>query len=125
MTLCCWGEADMICAYDPYLASATGGNGWARDLLAGVLTIPALPFFKNIGASSGKNLEYPSTILLVISLVLEVFVCIIYWKGPMLFKRSPFAQKLADAHQENLHEERRASIAEIRRVPAVSSSHGC
>ena len=35
----------MICAYGPYSASATGGNGWARDFLAGILTIPATPFF--------------------------------------------------------------------------------
>jgi MFS family permease len=35
----------MICAYGPYSASATGGNGWSRDFLAGVLTIPATPFF--------------------------------------------------------------------------------
>lgn len=30
----------MICAYGPYSASATGGNGWSRDFLAGVLTLP-------------------------------------------------------------------------------------
>lgn len=35
----------MVCAYGPYSASATGGNGWARDFLAGVLTVPAVPFF--------------------------------------------------------------------------------
>ena len=35
----------MICAYGPYSASATGGNGWARDFLAGVLTLPATPYF--------------------------------------------------------------------------------
>jgi MFS family permease len=35
----------MICAYGPYSASATGGNGWARDFLAGVLTLPAVPFY--------------------------------------------------------------------------------
>ena len=35
----------MICAYGPYSASATGGNGWSRDFLAGVLTLPATPFF--------------------------------------------------------------------------------
>lgn len=51
----------MICAYGPYSASATGGNGWSRDFLAGVLTIPATPFYTNIG---GKyHLEYASTIL--------------------------------------------------------------
>lgn len=37
----------MVCAYGPYSASATGGNGWARDFLAGVLTIPATPFFQS------------------------------------------------------------------------------
>ena len=37
----------MICAYGPYSASATGGNGWARDFLAGVLTLPATPFFSS------------------------------------------------------------------------------
>lgn len=50
----------MICAYGPYSASATGGNGWARDFLAGVLTVPATPFFTNIG---DKPLQYASTIL--------------------------------------------------------------
>ena len=37
----------MICAYGPYAASATGGNGWARDFLAGVLTVPAVPFYQS------------------------------------------------------------------------------
>lgn len=37
----------MICAYGPYSASATGGNGWSRDLLAGVLTVPATPFYSS------------------------------------------------------------------------------
>ena len=37
----------MICAYGPYSASATGGNGWARDFLSGVLTVPATPFYQS------------------------------------------------------------------------------
>ena len=37
----------MVCAYGPYSASATGGNGWSRDFLAGVLTLPATPFFES------------------------------------------------------------------------------
>ncbi|KAF2159034.1 hypothetical protein M409DRAFT_30452 [Zasmidium cellare ATCC 36951] len=86
----------MICAYGPYSASATGGNGWARDFLAGVLTIPATPFFSNIGADSGNNLEYASTILACISAVLVAAVYAVYYYGPRLRKRSPFAQRLAD-----------------------------
>lgn len=88
----------MICAYGPYSASATGGNGWARDFLAGVLTLPATPFFQNIG---GKNhLAYASTILFCIALLLVVSVYVIYWKGPVLRKRSPFAQQLSAARDE-------------------------
>ncbi|KAL8948347.1 MAG: hypothetical protein Q9222_005457 [Ikaeria aurantiellina] len=82
----------MICAYGPYSASATGGNGWSRDFLAGVLTIPATPFFSNIG---GKNhLQIASTILAAIAALLVVAVYVIYWKGPTLRARSPFAQQL-------------------------------
>lgn len=98
----------------PYSASATGGNGWARDFLAGVLTVPALPFFQNIGKESGKNLEYASTILFCISFVLVIAVYAIYFNGPALRKRSPFAQKLADARTEHQNEGRRGSIINDR-----------
>ncbi|KAI4131540.1 MAG: hypothetical protein LQ338_001174 [Usnochroma carphineum] len=88
----------MICAYGPYSASATGGNGWSRDFLAGVLTIPATPFFSNIGGE--QHLQKASTILFCIAFVLVIAVYVIYWKGPILRKRSPFAQQLQSARQE-------------------------
>lgn len=91
----------MICAYGPYSASATGGNGWSRDFLAGVLTVPATPFFQNIGRDSGLNLEYASTILACISFVLVIAVYVIYFNGPALRARSPFAQQLADASKND------------------------
>lgn len=84
----------MVCAYGPYSASATGGNGWSRDFLAGVLTIPATPFFQNIGPPN-RHLQYASTILFCIAFLLVLAVYVIYWKGPILRKRSPFAQHLA------------------------------
>jgi hypothetical protein len=99
----------MICAYGPYSASATGGNGWARDFLAGVLTIPATPFFTNIGRESGYNLEYACTILACISFVLVIAVYVVYWKGPTLRKRSAFAQQLAGAREEQATGGRRLS----------------
>ncbi|KAL1305794.1 hypothetical protein AAFC00_003958 [Neodothiora populina] len=89
----------MICAYGPYSASATGGNGWSRDFLAGVLTIPATPFYNNIGGK--MHLQYASTILACIATLLVVSVYVIYWKGPVLRKRSKFAQQLNNARQEN------------------------
>lgn len=89
----------MICAYGPYSASATGGNGWSRDFLAGVLTIPATPFFTNIGGK--KHLQIASTILFAISFVLVLAVYAIYWYGPTLRARSPFAQQLQNGRGEN------------------------
>ncbi|KAG6037424.1 hypothetical protein E4U41_005138 [Claviceps citrina] len=114
----------MICAYGPYSASATGGNGWARDFLAGVLTVPAVPFFENIGRSSGKNLGYASTILFCISFVLVIAVYVIYWKGPQLRKRSPFAQKLAGERQEQTPDGRLASTAHDADERGASTASG-
>ncbi|KAJ5822429.1 Major facilitator superfamily domain general substrate transporter [Penicillium robsamsonii] len=105
----------MICAYGPYSASATGGNGWSRDFLAGVLTIPATPFYTNIG---GKyHLEYASTILFCISIPLVIAVYVIYWKGPELRKRSPFAQRLEDArHQMQVESRRGSKVVPVSRL---------
>ena len=108
----------MICAYGPYSASATGGNGWSRDFLAGILTIPSTPFFTNIGKSKGRNLEYASTILFCIATLLIVAVYIIYWKGPVLRKRSPFAQQLQDARMDN------AGGRRVSSLPGLSSRNG-
>jgi MFS family permease len=105
----------MICAYGPYSASATGGNGWARDFLAGVLTIPATPFFTNIGPE-GRHLQYASTILFCIAFLLVIAVYVIYWKGPALRKRSPFAQQLSEAREE-IDSGRRLSKINTQELP--------
>lgn len=110
----------MICAYGPYSASATGGNGWARDFLAGVLTVPATPFYSNIGAEKGMNLPYASTILFCISFLLVAAVYIIYWKGPALRKRSPFAQSLASGNEE--YQGRRLSLVRTHSHASTGAS---
>lgn len=94
----------MITAYGPYSASATGGNGWSRDFLAGVLTIPAVPFYSNIG---DRPLQYASTILACIATLLVIAVYVIYWKGPTLRARSKFAQQLNEARKDPQTGERR------------------
>ncbi|KAF2151511.1 MFS multidrug transporter-like protein [Myriangium duriaei CBS 260.36] len=115
----------MICAYGPYSASATGGNGWSRDFLAGVLTLPATPFFQNIGGKD--HLEYASTILACIAALLVLAVYVIYWKGPVLRKRSPFAEQLNNVREE--HGGRRPSTMygpnmSRRNSAAPSTKHG-
>jgi MFS family permease len=123
----------MICAYGPYSASATGGNGWSRDFLAGVLTLPATPFFTSkslsltqtslqlltsiIDIGAPHNLAYANTILFCISFLLVIAVYVIYWKGPELRKRSTFAQQLNSARAESSTPNRRLS-----RVPSAAST---
>ncbi|KAJ5618411.1 hypothetical protein N7528_007054 [Penicillium herquei] len=113
----------MICAYGPYSASATGGNGWSRDFLAGVLTIPATPFFTNIG--SEHHVAYACTILSGISVVLVIAVYVIYWKGPALRKRSPFAQQLEEARHDlaqHVHNRRESKVPEQSRANSYARS---
>ncbi|TEA20731.1 putative efflux pump kojT [Colletotrichum sidae] len=82
----------MIAAYGPYSASATGGNGFARDFLAGVSAMYATPLYENIGSS--RHTEYASTILACLALLVTIPVYLIYWKGPAIRARSKFAQSL-------------------------------
>lgn len=60
----------MINSYGTYAASATGGNGFARDFLAGVAAFYSSPMFTNIGDK--YNVEWASTILAI----LAALVCI-------------------------------------------------
>lgn len=83
----------MIASYGEYSASATGGNGFARDLLAGIAAFYSAPMFRNIPGKLGY--EWASTILGVLALVILVPVYIIYWKGPQIRNNSKFAMQLA------------------------------
>jgi len=51
-------------SYGPYSASATGGNGFARDYLAGIAAMYSTPFYDFF---HDYPLEYPSTILACIT----------------------------------------------------------
>lgn len=93
----------MVCAYGPFSASATGGNGFARDFLAGVLTNAATPFYENITGSNNKPLENASFILFAIACVLVGAVYVIYIYGPTLRKKSSFAQTLAKESASHRH----------------------
>lgn len=96
----------MVAAYGEYSASATGGNGFARDFLAGILTFAAKPFYRDIGARRGGSfhIQMPTGILTVISALLAASVYWIYYRGPAMRKHSPFAM-----HLEHEREEKAAS----------------
>ena len=83
----------MIAAYGPYSASATGGNGFARDFLAGIAAMYATPMYEHIG--DRYKLEWPSTILGFLAILVTIPIYVFYWKGPAIRERSKFAQVLA------------------------------
>lgn len=95
----------MVAAYGPYSASATGGNGFARDFLAGIATMYSTPMYTNIG--NKYHLQWASTILGCIGFLVLIPIYVFYWKGPEIRKKSKFAQQLA-ADRE-MHTERRRS----------------
>ncbi|GEQ69695.1 hypothetical protein JCM33374_g3369 [Metschnikowia sp. JCM 33374] len=83
----------MVAAYGPYSASATGGNGFARDFLAGIATMYATPMYKNIGKK--HHLQWASTLLGCLALLVMLPIYVFYWKGPAIRAKSKFAQVLA------------------------------
>ncbi|KAL2846644.1 major facilitator superfamily domain-containing protein [Aspergillus pseudoustus] len=103
----------MIAAYGPYSASATGGNGFARDFLAGVSAVYATPMYTQIGGR--LHLQWASTILGVLAVFVTIPIYIFYWKGPQIREKSKFAQTLAADRARN--EGRRASRLSAQEKP--------
>lgn len=109
----------MIAAYGAYSASATGGNGFSRDFLAGVLTLPATPFYTNIGS---RPLQNASTILACIAFLVTIPVYVFYFYGAWFRTRSPFAESLITARQEN-GGRRVSSLGAVRRLSVQAKSN--
>lgn len=103
----------MIAAYGPYSASATGGNGFARDFLAGLSAMYATPMYTNIGGRF--HLQWASTILAILAIFVTIPIYVFYWKGPQIREKSKFAQTLAADRARN--EGRRASRLSAHEKP--------
>ncbi|KAI6899446.1 hypothetical protein D0867_12206 [Hortaea werneckii] len=85
----------MVAAYGPYSASATGGNGFCRDFLAGISALYVRPFYTNIQPGTKFQLATPTFILGGIGCLVAIPVYIFYKWGFWFRHRSPFAQTLA------------------------------
>lgn len=81
-----------VAAYGAYAASATGGNDFARDFLAGIAAMYSTPMFENIGDT--HSYEYASTILACVSLLVTVPIYYFYRNGAAIRERSPFAKEM-------------------------------
>ena len=108
----------MVAAYGPYSASATGGNGFARDFLAGIATMYSTPMYEHMG--NEHSLQWASTFLGLVGFLVLIPIYVFYWKGPAIRARSKFAQQL-EADRQQHAETRRASHAASRRTSHAPS----
>ncbi|KAF2805269.1 MFS general substrate transporter [Mytilinidion resinicola] len=102
----------MVAAYGPYASSATGGNGFARDLLAGLSALYAKPLYHNIGPK-GLRLQAASTLLGGLAVAVVIPIYIFYWYGPWIRSKSHFAKKV--------EADRRARMGGPGSLPVVES----
>ncbi|KAJ5770714.1 uncharacterized protein N7511_002765 [Penicillium nucicola] len=87
-----------IAAYGEYAASATGGNDFARDFLAGIAAMYSTPMFTNIG--NKYPYAYASTILASVSILVTAPIYFFYRNGPAIRERSPFAKQMMEQNRQ-------------------------
>lgn len=104
----------MVAAYGPFAASATGGNGFCRDFLAGIAALYTRPFYHNIFPGTKWQLPVPTWILCGVGMLLCVPVFVFYHYGSWFRKRSPYAQAL-----EHEREKRRINSAPTLRAASL------
>ena len=96
----------LVSAYGPYSSSATGGNAFMRNGLAGIATMYANPMYTNMGY------QWASTLLAFLAILVTIPIFIFYWKGEYLRKRSKFASQLAQERTQR-HGKRTSTAKEI------------
>lgn len=108
----------MVAAYGPFAASATGGNGFARDLLAGLAALYATPLYTEIG---GKlHLQLASTLLAGLAVIVTIPIYIFYRYGPQIRAKSRFAERIAE--QRRRKQQKTEELADLRRSSSGESA---
>jgi MFS family permease len=86
----------MVAAYGgTYSASATGGNGFARDVLAGLCSFYTGPMYKKLGVQNS------TWVLFAISALVCAPVFFIYKWGPSIRSRSSYAQRIKEEREKS------------------------
>jgi MFS family permease len=86
----------MVAAYGGmYSASATGGNGFSRDVLAGLCSFYTGPMYHKLGVTN------PTWVLFAVSVLVCLPVYWIYRKGPEIRAKSKYARKVEADRQKN------------------------
>nr|POE47289.1 efflux pump atb [Quercus suber] len=87
-------------SYGDFAASATGGNGFCRDFLAGLAALYTTPFYSNIATGTNFQLVIPTLILSAVAVLLSIPVYVFYVKGEYFRKRSKLAMELEREREE-------------------------
>ncbi|KAH7402696.1 multidrug transporter [Pyrenochaeta sp. MPI-SDFR-AT-0127] len=86
----------MVAAYGgKYSASATGGNGFSRDVLAGICSFYTGPMYHKLGVQNS------TWVLFALAVVVCIPVFVIYKKGPHIRSRSKYAEHIQKERDEN------------------------
>jgi hypothetical protein len=104
----------MVESYGAYSASATGGNGFARDFLAGIAAVYSVPLYSNIG--NKHPLANASMLLGAFAVVFTVPIYVFYWYGPKIRAKSKFATELA-ADKERKENNKKKTTAQMVVTP--------
>lgn len=100
----------MVASYGrKYAASATGGNGFSRDLLAGLCALYTGPMYKNLG------MQVSTFLLFGLSVLVCIPVYVFYWKGPAIRAKSKLAEKVK-AEKERMVWRRQQKLDEERNL---------
>ncbi|KAK0545401.1 hypothetical protein OC846_005691 [Tilletia horrida] len=83
-----------IASYGPYSSSATAGNAFARDGIAGAATMYATPMYEKLGY------QWASTLLGLVAILVTIPAYVFYVYGHRIRLASPFAQELAKKEEE-------------------------
>ena len=86
----------MVAAYGgKYSASATGGNGFSRDVLAGICSFYTGPMYHKLGNQNATWLLFGLSVLVIIP------VFWIYRSGPKIRAKSKYAAEVEEERQKN------------------------
>ncbi|EON67200.1 hypothetical protein W97_06453 [Coniosporium apollinis CBS 100218] len=111
----------MVAAYGPYASSATGGNGFCRDLLAGIAILYAVPLFTEVGEGSGKEFLWASLILGFLAICVIAPIYVFYFNGEKIRANSRMAKKLEKKREAG--EARRAGVVGAERTGVVEGGN--
>ncbi|PPJ50340.1 hypothetical protein CBER1_05899 [Cercospora berteroae] len=90
----------LVAAYGPFAASATGGNGFCRDFLAGIAALYTVPMYENIAPGGDYMTVWPTFMLACIGGFLVLPVYYFFFKGANLRAKSKYASQLEKEREQ-------------------------